>query len=96
MLEKHKKKLRIRTELIKQLNDQINLKKQINQNNNNNNNDEILSESKGNIYCEPIHLDENGKCIKCHRILNKNMIFPKIEYERIKEAEEEKIKEAGN
>ena len=94
LLEKHKKKLKIRTELIKQLNDQINLKKQINQNNNNN--DEILSQSKGNIYCEPIHLDENGKCIKCHRILNKNMIFPTIEYERIKEAEEEKIKEAGN
>ena len=40
-----------------------------------------------NICCEPENIDEYGRCIKCLRIMKKNQIHPKAEFEKIKDEE---------
>ena len=82
--EKIRKKFRVRKELINELNNQIKLKnkKQI---------DFAPADNNFNVCCEPQQVDEFGRCIKCLRIMKKNHIHPKKEFERIKEEENEKM-----
>ena len=82
--EKIRKKFRVRKELINELNNQIKLKnkKQI---------DFAPIDNNFNVCCEPQQVDEFGRCIKCLRIMKKNHIHPKKEFERIKEEENEKM-----
>ena len=83
--EKLKKKFRVRKELISELSNQIKLKNQKPMDY------EPLGKANNfNICCEPENIDEFGRCIKCLRIMKKNQIHPKMEYERIKD--EEKLK----
>ena len=77
------KKFRIKKELMEKLDEQVRLKRtksldvyQLGDNNN---------ISYNNVYSEIKNNEQFGRCIKCHKLLRKNQICPKEEYELIKE-----------
>ena len=81
------KKNKIKNELINGLNKQIklNYKKSYDL--------ETLGKSdKYGICCEPIHVNEFGRCIKCCGIMKKVEIHSKKECDVIKKEESEKMK----
>ena len=84
--EKMVRKNKMKNELLTGLNNQIKYKHQISYDF-----EPLGKEGKFNIYCEPIHIDKYGKCIKCHRILKQIQIHPKKEYDIIKNKEKEKM-----
>ena len=84
--EKMVRKNKMKNELLTGLNNQIKYKHQISYDF-----EPLGKEGKFNIYCEPIHIDKYGKCIKCHRILKQIQIHPKKEYDIIKNEEKEKM-----
>ena len=81
------KKTKIKNELINGLDKQIKLK-----NKKSFNYEPLGKPNKFDICCEPIHVDEFGRCIKCCRIMKKVQIHPKKEYDVIKEEEIKKMK----
>ena len=79
------KKFRIKKELIEKLDEQVRLKRtksmdvyKLGDNNNNN-------ISYNNVYSETKSNEQFGRCLKCNKLLRKNQICPKEEYELIKE-----------
>ena len=80
--EKLKKKFRVRKELIGELSNQIKLKSQKQMDY-----EPLGKPNNFNICCEPENIDEYGRCIKCLRIMKKNQIHPKAEFEKIKDEE---------
>ena len=75
------KKIRIKNELIEQLDEQVRLKRtksldvyKLGDNN----------ISYNNIYSETKNNEQFGRCLKCHKLLRKNKLCPKEEYELIK------------
>ena len=78
------KKFRIKKELIEKLDEQVRLKRtksmdvyKLGDNNNNISYNNVYSETKSN--------EQFGRCLKCNKLLRKNQICPKEEYEQIKE-----------
>jgi len=45
----------------------------------------FYNNENGNIFLEPEIIDEYGKCLKCVKIYKANQIFPKREYDNIRE-----------
>jgi hypothetical protein len=39
----------------------------------------------GNVFLEPDVIEEYGKCLKCVKIFKSNQIFPKQEYDNLRE-----------
>ena len=85
--EMFNKKNKIKNELINDLDKQIKLK-----NKKSYDFGTLGKSDKYDICCEPIHVDEFGRCIKCCRIMKKVQIHPKKEYDVIKKEEIEKMK----
>ena len=76
------KKFRIKKELMEKLDEQVRLKRtksldvyKLGDNN----------ISYNNVYSETKSNEQFGRCLKCHKLLRKNQICPKEEYELIKE-----------
>ena len=45
----------------------------------------FYNNENGNVFLEPEIIDEYGKCLKCVKIYKANQIFPKKEYDNIRE-----------
>ena len=45
----------------------------------------FYNNKNGNVFLEPEIIDEYGKCLKCVKIYKANQIFPKKEYDNIRE-----------
>lgn len=81
--EESEKKLRIRKELMQQLENQIRAKK--------NRKDEVCGKvniNDKNIYAEPMKFDEFGKCFGCHRQFKKKLLSSIKEYNKLRESQE--------
>ena len=85
--ENYNKKTKIKNELINELDKQIKIK-----NKKSFDFQPLGKVDKFDICCEPIHVDEYGRCIQCSRIMKKVQIHPKKEYDDIKKEEIEKMK----
>ena len=78
------KKYRIKKELMEKLNEQIQLKRNKSFDKGYLNNENI---NDCNVFRENKNNEQFGRCLKCFKLLRKNQICPKEEYEKIKTTE---------
>ena len=87
------KKYKIKKELMEKLDEQIKLKRNKSFDMRFLNNDNI---SEKNIFRENKNSEQFGRCLKCFRLIRKNQICPKEEYEKIKNSEIQKRETFNN
>lgn len=85
------KKFRIKKELLGQLNQQLVIKKKNDnqQLKDNKDNEQRNLNLDDNVYREKKNNRQYGKCIKCSKIMRKNLICPTVEFEMVKDAKDE-------